>query len=56
MLVIGIAGPQLAEEERDWLRHPGVGGVILFSRNVQSRELTRALCRGFEERQGCANF
>jgi len=44
MLVIGIAGQQLAAEERDWLRHPGVGGVILFSRNVGSREQTQALC------------
>ena len=52
MLVIGIAGPQLAEEERDWLRHPGVGGVILFSRNVQSREQTRALCDELRQAAG----
>jgi beta-N-acetylhexosaminidase len=52
MLVIGIAGQQLAAEERDWLRHPGVGGVILFSRNVGSREQTRVLCEEIREAAG----
>lgn len=38
MLVIGISGTRLLPEERDWLAHPGVGGVILFTRNFASRE------------------
>jgi len=38
MLVIGIAGTELAAAERDWLQHPAVGGVILFTRNFASRE------------------
>ena len=38
MLVIGIAGTTLDAAERDWLRHPSVGGVILFARNFASRE------------------
>jgi beta-N-acetylhexosaminidase len=38
MLVIGIAGTTLEAAERDWLQHPAVGGVILFSRNFASRE------------------
>ena len=37
MLVIGIGGHELSAEERDWLQHPAVGGVILFSRNFASR-------------------
>ncbi|MBS0194938.1 MAG: beta-N-acetylhexosaminidase [Proteobacteria bacterium] len=37
MLVIGIAGTELAAAERDWLQHPSVGGVILFTRNFASR-------------------
>lgn len=37
MLIIGIAGHALAETERQWLEHPAVSGVILFSRNVASR-------------------
>jgi beta-N-acetylhexosaminidase len=47
MLVIGIAGRELATEERDWLAHPQCAGVILFSRNFASRaqviELTAAI-------------
>ena len=37
MLVIGIGGHELSAEERDWLQHPTVAGVILFSRNFASR-------------------
>jgi beta-N-acetylhexosaminidase len=38
MLVIGIAGTALETAEREWLQHPSVGGVILFTRNFASRE------------------
>lgn len=38
MLVVGIAGTTLDAIERDWLQHPSVGGVILFTRNFASRE------------------
>jgi beta-N-acetylhexosaminidase len=37
MLIIGIAGPTLAEKERAWLCHPAVSGVILFTRNFSAR-------------------
>jgi beta-N-acetylhexosaminidase len=37
VLIIGIAGETLADIERDWLAHPAVSGVILFSRNFSSR-------------------
>ena len=47
MLVIGIAGKELAPHEREWLQHPGCAGVILFSRNFESRtqvaELTESI-------------
>lgn len=33
-----LAGPRLVLEERDLLRHPQVGGVILFARNFESAE------------------
>ncbi|MEO5596094.1 MAG: beta-N-acetylhexosaminidase [Lysobacteraceae bacterium] len=44
MLVIGIDGTELANEERDWLQHPSVGGVILFARNFASRTQVGELC------------
>jgi beta-N-acetylhexosaminidase len=36
-LMIGIEGESLRREEREWLTHPAVCGVILFSRNFTSR-------------------
>ena len=37
MLMIGIAGHELAAHEGDWLRAHGVSGVLLFARNFASR-------------------
>ncbi|MGD8808131.1 MAG: beta-N-acetylhexosaminidase [Gammaproteobacteria bacterium] len=37
-VMIGISGESLTEEEREWLEHPAIGGVILFSRNFGNRE------------------
>ncbi len=49
MLVIGISGTTLDASERDWLAHPGVGGVILFKRNVASRTQVIELCAQLRE-------
>ena len=47
MLVIGVAGTDLTAQERDWLQHDAVAGVILFTRNFASRaqvaELSQAI-------------
>jgi len=40
----GIAGTELEVVEKEVLRHPSVGGVILFSRNYRNREQLRVLC------------
>ena len=46
-LLIGLDGLEVSLEERDWLRHPAVGGVVLFTRNYedtsQLKELTASI-------------
>jgi len=49
VLVIGISATELCPAERDWLAHPGVGGVILFSRNFASRAQVTELCVALRE-------
>jgi beta-N-acetylhexosaminidase len=44
MLLIGLAGLEVAERERAWLVAPGVAGVILFARNYADRVQLMALC------------
>ena len=43
MLLIGIDGTTLQERQRAWLAHPACAGVILFSRNVESRQQVQDL-------------
>ena len=49
MLMIGIAGSELSATERDWLRHDALSGVILFSRNFQSRQQVSMLIASIRE-------
>lgn len=49
MLLIGVSGIDLESHERDWLRHPAVSGVILFSGNFQSRPQVCALIARIRE-------
>ncbi|HVL57865.1 MAG TPA: beta-N-acetylhexosaminidase [Burkholderiaceae bacterium] len=42
-VVVDVQGLALTGAERERLRHPAVGGVILFSRNFESFEQVRAL-------------
>jgi len=42
-LMVDIAGRELAAEDRDVLRHPLVGSVILFTRNYENPEQLAAL-------------
>ena len=48
-LVIDIAGLTLTPADRARLRHPLVGGLILFARNWQDRAQLTALCRDIKK-------
>lgn len=43
-LMCDVQGTTLCDEERHWLAHPAIGGIILFARNVENPEQMRALC------------
>jgi len=43
MLIIGLPGKTLTDEDRRWLETPQVSGVILFTRNFESREQVTTL-------------
>jgi beta-N-acetylhexosaminidase len=43
-VILDIAGTELSEVDRQRLRHPLVGGLILFGRNWQSRAQLTQLC------------
>ena len=43
-LIIDIAGTKLAKTDRQRLKNPLVGGIILFARNWQNRAQLSALC------------
>ena len=49
MLVIGVAGTELTAQERDWLQHDAVAGVILFKRNFASRAQVAELAAAIRE-------
>jgi beta-N-acetylhexosaminidase len=48
-LIIDIAGLTLTKADRQRLRHPLVGGLILFARNWQDRAQLSALCRSIKK-------
>ena len=43
-LMLDLNGLYVSDEEKDILRNPHVGGVILFARNIYSRDQVQELC------------
>ena len=48
-LIIDVAGLALTKQDRQRLKHPLVGGVILFARNWQNREQLSSLCADIKQ-------
>jgi len=48
-LIIDIAGTALTKADRQRLKHPLVGGLILFARNWQDRAQLTALCQAIKK-------
>ncbi len=48
-LILDIAGTTLSKTDRQRLKHPLVGGLILFARNWQDRAQLSALCRDIKK-------
>jgi len=48
-LIIDIAGLTLSKQDKQRLRHPLVGGMILFARNWQNRDQLTALCHSIKK-------
>lgn len=49
MLLIGVAGTELTAQEREWLQHDAVAGVVLFKRNFASRQQIAVLSAAIRE-------
>ena len=51
-LLIGLEGLKVSSEELGWLRHPAVGGVVLFSRNFHDPDQLTSLTASIIDRSG----
>jgi beta-N-acetylhexosaminidase len=50
-VVVDVLGPALADEDRERIRHPAAGAVILFARNYENPEQLKLLCEDIERQR-----
>jgi len=48
-VLIGLAGCEINVEEKAWLRHPAVGGVVLFTRNYRDQSQLSGLTKAIRQ-------
>lgn len=48
-VMLDLAGPDLSPVEKDIIRHPQVGGIILFSRNYETKKQLRELTKNIRK-------
>lgn len=48
LLIIGIRGTSLTEDEAEFIITNNIGGVILFARNIENPEQVHSLCRSIQ--------
>ncbi len=48
LLIIGIRGTSLTEDEAEFIITNNIGGVILFARNIESPEQVHSLCKSIQ--------
>jgi beta-N-acetylhexosaminidase len=48
LLIIGIRGTSLTEDEAEFIITNNIGGIILFARNIESPEQVHALCKSIQ--------
>ena len=48
-LMLDLEGVNISQEENDLLQNPHVGGVILFARNISSKDQVQALCEDIKK-------
>jgi beta-N-acetylhexosaminidase len=50
-VVVDVLGPVLTDEDRERIRHPAAGAVILFARNYENPEQFAALTADVERQR-----
>jgi beta-N-acetylhexosaminidase len=48
-LIIGLPGTELSHQDKSWIKHPAVAGIILFKHNFESKKQIKTLCESIRK-------